>query len=853
MRNSLSYKLIFLNSTDRNAASHKRNMYIEFLSLWCIQYQWYRDPFKLWIQSISVDSFFLFGCVDCGESVEDEWFIVWMLSEISKLDPEVIIQVTDEDGEFLLIECANQLPSWINPENAENRVWFYRGELCILCKDRKLKITLNNALEAFRNFDKAAFLTSDNIQASIQAKTKKYPDFVKTSHLAHITVPYAVAAVFTVFGSKDIINSSIDVLADKISEHSAVQSWLRLFNNNSTIFANRCKNKGGVRKSSWLRLAELSNSYVTIPMRFNRLRYALLRSLPTPSGFEQPPNDDLASSRLGAELGLKLCIGLDLLLNFVGKHEQDLDFSPYFIASAESKEKWNKFIERLTSSSYFQGVSEESWLHNELLQQAQWHFLEFLPDKPPGPPICSSSDESLCNTQTTQNNFQKHSQFVYSILNYMENNECYSSCVQRFYSFEANGIPPADDESWMFVTPEELDKMLLERNEMIELDPPCSSISSLLKGFMKSSSSFKGVEPRKKCHGTKRKSESKDISNIVHASSSEEITTDDENVIQEDVENGYSENSHSIVGKTRESMNMGDIMRSLLETNDKILSNNNKGSMKLAKAQNIKSCKAQSLSLINSSQQKTCDVLTSDSDEDDLIHLYGPHSEYSTYFKDCTSFSSTDSENVMDRSKHQSKEVKSKSIIHCHRTISTTSNQSHSSCLSSDNEKPHDSIYTSSKVKKSFSMKKYLSQLEDELKNEPVNVGRFIPTMHKSSIHGKSSKYKAKLLFNAKKPRGNIPLAEPEDINICQDIVDQESDYSFESEESSSSSNSIVETSDSELDQYVARNLAVSMEDQSNHIHLQPTGPAANLLSSMGLPIHQIFNSKQNTSRNHSE
>ncbi|VDP50762.1 unnamed protein product [Schistosoma mattheei] len=100
------------------------------------------------------------------------------------------------------------------------------------------------------------------------------------------------------------------------------------------------------------------------------------------------------------------------------------------------------------------------------------------------------------------------------------------------------------------------------------------------------------------------------------------------------------------------------------------------------------------------------------------------------------------------------------------------------------------------------------------------------------------------------KPRGNIQLAEPEDIDICQDIVDQESDDSFESGKSSSS-DSIVETSDSELDQYVARNLGISMKNQSNHIHLQPTGPAANLLSSMGLPIHQIFNSKQSTSRNH--
>lgn len=111
--------------------------------------------------------------------------------------------------------------------------------------------------------------------------------------------------------------------------------------------------------------------------------------------------------------------------------------------------------------------------------------------------------------------------------------------------------------------------------------------------------------------------------------------------------------------------------------------------------------------------------------------------------------------------------------------------------------------------------------------------------------------FKIFLLFAfSQKPRGNIQLAEPEDIDICQDIVDQESDDSFESEESSSS-DSIVETSDSELDQYVARNLGVSMKNQSNHIQLQPTGPAANLLSSMGLPIHQIFNSKQSTSRNH--
>jgi len=32
------------------------------------------------------------------------------------------ISVKDNDGEFLLIEAANYLPKWLEPENCENRV-----------------------------------------------------------------------------------------------------------------------------------------------------------------------------------------------------------------------------------------------------------------------------------------------------------------------------------------------------------------------------------------------------------------------------------------------------------------------------------------------------------------------------------------------------------------------------------------------------------------------------------------------------------------------------------------------------------------------------------------------------------
>uniref|UniRef100_A0A3Q4HB40 Uncharacterized protein n=1 Tax=Neolamprologus brichardi TaxID=32507 RepID=A0A3Q4HB40_NEOBR len=41
-------------------------------------------------------------------------------------------RVEDNDGEFLLIEAADYLPKWLNPDTSENRVFLYKGELHIL-------------------------------------------------------------------------------------------------------------------------------------------------------------------------------------------------------------------------------------------------------------------------------------------------------------------------------------------------------------------------------------------------------------------------------------------------------------------------------------------------------------------------------------------------------------------------------------------------------------------------------------------------------------------------------------------------------------------------------------------------
>lgn len=105
------------------------------------EFLWHRDPFELKvIANEDIDGeWMLEGRMRVGDCVDDEWCAVWLLKEVSaKWD--IVIRylqficwlstntyypsVSDSDGEFLLIEAADELPSWVTPSNSENRVRF---------------------------------------------------------------------------------------------------------------------------------------------------------------------------------------------------------------------------------------------------------------------------------------------------------------------------------------------------------------------------------------------------------------------------------------------------------------------------------------------------------------------------------------------------------------------------------------------------------------------------------------------------------------------------------------------------------------------------------------------------------
>ncbi|KAF8845344.1 SGT1-domain-containing protein [Paxillus ammoniavirescens] len=97
---------------------------------------WHRDPFQLKIAPdpdarLGEDKNVLEGCMRVGDCVDDEWCVVWLLREISK-QWDLVLSVSDSDGEFLLIEAAEFLPGWLNPSNATNRVWIHRGRLHLI-------------------------------------------------------------------------------------------------------------------------------------------------------------------------------------------------------------------------------------------------------------------------------------------------------------------------------------------------------------------------------------------------------------------------------------------------------------------------------------------------------------------------------------------------------------------------------------------------------------------------------------------------------------------------------------------------------------------------------------------------
>nr|CAD7260029.1 unnamed protein product [Timema shepardi] len=141
----------------------------------------------------------LYGATHYGENIEDEWFIVFLLLQLTKEIDDIVIRVVDTDGEFLLIEAAEYLPKWANPETCEQRVYLYRGGLHLVPltegNSQEHVLEVKEGVAQVRR-DPTGTMVHPNIQEAVFRKIAGYPGKV-TEHLHRATayVPVGVATL----------------------------------------------------------------------------------------------------------------------------------------------------------------------------------------------------------------------------------------------------------------------------------------------------------------------------------------------------------------------------------------------------------------------------------------------------------------------------------------------------------------------------------------------------------------------------------------------------------------------------------------------------------------------------------
>ncbi|KAL4871012.1 hypothetical protein BDV12DRAFT_165106 [Aspergillus spectabilis] len=259
-------------------------------------YIWQRDGFRLEITK-SEGAATLSGRTNFGDSVEDEWVVVYMLRELTKKHKEIWATVTDNDGQFLLAEASGALPAWLEPDIADNRVWIHQGDLVIIKpKNDKRRVTETISLPESKRIIKdepKRLMRSTMIQEEAFYRLRNYPKQINENlHSALVTLPRKVA--FLLHQKPAYISAAVEAfyLRDPIALRP-------------------------LRGKDADDLAFKPEDFVTVSTRFTRPGYAQVKSqdFPAPKSWvSKLPSTENRKVYERAETGMKVACGFEMLL-----------------------------------------------------------------------------------------------------------------------------------------------------------------------------------------------------------------------------------------------------------------------------------------------------------------------------------------------------------------------------------------------------------------------------------------------------------------------------------------------------------------------------------------------------------
>jgi uncharacterized membrane protein YgcG len=194
---------------------------------------WEHEPFHITSCEGSVHGsagLHLRGETKFGDNIDDEWFVVHALLEITKHFPQSVVRIADNDGQFLLIEAAEALPDWLSPSTSKNRVFLHGGMVHLILQtvDDAQSLDIDVALRYVRD-PFVPTLAVPAINAAIMARADAFPDLaVQNRHRAHCYLPQSVANVIR-FHSPQLVAEATRAFYLRTSEDAAACATMPFF------------------------------------------------------------------------------------------------------------------------------------------------------------------------------------------------------------------------------------------------------------------------------------------------------------------------------------------------------------------------------------------------------------------------------------------------------------------------------------------------------------------------------------------------------------------------------------------------------------------------------------------------
>jgi hypothetical protein len=175
---------------------------LTFSSTLSSKYCWHsHSRFSLSPSSIaSKNSTHFSGKVFYSDCINDEYFTIYILLEISKKFPDcAILHFDTHDGQILLIDAADCIPEWITPDTSENRLWIKNGRLHLIPQsidfDSPQQAILSLCDETIVSTEMGTKAFSRVMQYALYFNSRMKIDEKKLVHQTRLALPIQIASM----------------------------------------------------------------------------------------------------------------------------------------------------------------------------------------------------------------------------------------------------------------------------------------------------------------------------------------------------------------------------------------------------------------------------------------------------------------------------------------------------------------------------------------------------------------------------------------------------------------------------------------------------------------------------------